>query len=420
MSSTTHSERPKWPSLLTADQKERDLVSGISVLSSKTFEFRGLSIEEVLFSWGSERKLVWARGCWQATIVPGTKDVLNPVAHSDFSLDDFEKDPGILKLHRQAVAQVFIRHWQLGVEQDMLTMKEKTEIEALYEKKDLRPDFDCRGSNDIVPIHMDLIREMDGRVRKIRLSLRDVICLLRCQKGPPEYVTIAEDRLPDGWVLVGARIAEFGHWIEVLVAHPSFEPVNLFTEIPVWEDNGDKAMWYYKVYRLATKEEVKSREGRADLSSIADPLLCNSRGELFNPQPKTLRDRLGLPSPDEVEKSLCDSAGKLGMTVGEKIERHFLGVETDMKFGGIKIVETQKFPKVPTKVQKAEGGKFMDVEYLTLNPDGTPREVLCFCPGLEEGSTRRRYWFKPEELKVINFHDGQPISTRPLVIDEVF
>lgn len=336
-------------------------------------------------------------------------------------------------------------------------------------------------------IPFDVRDEDEYRLRKVFLSMRELACFFRNQPNLPQTVVFPDLNLPAGWQCRGARLSEFGHGVEVLVYHPSFSPVPEGSEIPRFD--ADRLMTF-RMYHLATEDEVKSRGQRGDVSppagpvdkedfqiltqykisgfKIPDPSVQNDekikidkeaikksfdeyRSGLYRhlvleglpapgeeywkgaaPQvyesgpPKSFRDRVGLPSSDDVQKEILKTVEESGrihedvVRVTEQIEKVTIGTETTMCFDPESPSGCSRSPKQPTKVQSLFRFKneperrIMDL----IKQDGRGR-ILCSWV-VQEG-TFENAWFDVTEVQVVRLSEsGVPLSVRPLDVAEVF
>lgn len=95
-----------------------------------------------------------------------------------------------------------------------------------------------------------------GRVKILRVPVRDMVQFVRgLVEGPPRYVSVPKVcDIPEGAEVVSHYINPQTGCFEVLVSHPSFEPILVGETPPLLMRD---TVW--RMYALATEEELRAR-----------------------------------------------------------------------------------------------------------------------------------------------------------------
>lgn len=108
---------------------------------------------------------------------------------------------------------------------------------------------------------LKVMQEAGWRVMRVRMSARLVLDLVYRQFDLPLYADFPDLRLPDGYKVVPGtlQLDRWGNCWEVLIAHPSFPEVLEGVEPPVFGEVEGQPRPMWRMYALATEEEVRAR-----------------------------------------------------------------------------------------------------------------------------------------------------------------
>lgn len=93
-----------------------------------------------------------------------------------------------------------------------------------------------------------------SRVKVVRISMRAVLFFLFTQKQVPQYVSLPFTTLPEGFEVISCHVNQLCNATDVVVWHPSFDPVPEGQEPPQFMPDVE-----WRSYALATEAEMSAR-----------------------------------------------------------------------------------------------------------------------------------------------------------------